>query len=126
MAWLWLTAGSVKSRVLTLLGFALAAWVTLLPGFGEAPVATEPLGAPVPAAEAAVRIEHEFVTVPEVRQPVRAPGVRPPAARRVAPPAPVSRARATERVPPAPLARARRVLFGDGTYRPQPFPRPSR
>lgn len=126
MAWLWLTPGSVKGRVLTLLGLALAASVSLLPGFGEAPVATEPLAVPGPAPDAPVRIEHEFVTVPEVRQPVRAPGVRRPPAKRVAPPAPVTRARATERVPPAPLARARRVLFGDGTYRPEPFPRPAR
>lgn len=115
MARVSLGSGLVKSSLLTVLGLALVASVTFFPGFGEAPVATEPL--PARPADAPVRIEHELITVPEVRQPTRT--------RVVTLPPPVRRAR-TEPAQRAPLARARRVLFGDGTYRPEPFPRPVR
>jgi hypothetical protein len=114
MARLSLQRRTVKGSLLTFLGLALAGSVTLFPGLGEAPVATEPL--PARPADVPVRIEHELIRVPEVRQPARPVLAAPP----------VRRARTTASPQRAPLARARRVLFGDGTYRPEPFPRPTR
>jgi hypothetical protein len=51
-----------------------------------------------------------------------------PRVRRALPAVRTRRARSIDRAGDAPriVARARRVLFGDGTYRPEPFPRPTR
>src|SRR5687767_1698886 len=63
----------------------------------------------------AVQLEHQLIRVPEVRSPraVPAPRRAPPATR-------LARLHADRH---APLARARRMLVGDGRYRPEPFPR---
>jgi hypothetical protein len=96
---------------------------------GEAPVASQvtpaAVGVPPVAASSAVeqpldatpsvRIEHHLVHVPVTTiSPVRtrsAPAVR--------------QARMERRPDQSRASRARRVLFGDGTYRPEPFPRPT-
>jgi hypothetical protein len=72
---------------------------------------------PAPPTLPSVRIEHEFVRVP----------LAPPAPRPVVRPLVSSpQARLQRRPEPQTHSRAYRMLFGDGTYRPEPFPRPSR
>lgn len=102
--------------VILLLGLGLS-------GVGEAP--RPRAGSSVPAAASvpvmpvtppAVRLQEELVYAPVVR----APGLT----RVAAPLHRVAGRRASE--PPRLASRARRLLFGDGTYRPEPFPRPTR
>jgi hypothetical protein len=78
-------------------------------GVSSAPPAQAP-------ALPSIRIEHELIEVPIVRPPVA-----PPAAVQ-----PVRRARATQSPVERPTfaVNARRLLLGDGKYRPEPFPRP--
>ena len=105
----------VSTRVPVLL--VVAAVVGLWPTAAEAPPAApgrervtslSKATAPAGLQPVAVRIEQSFVRVTdwvaEARRPVRATAAR---------------------VKPEPrlIARARRVLFGDGTHRPEPFPR---
>lgn len=105
----------VALAVLLLLGLGLS-------GVGEAP--RPRAGSSVPAASIpitavtppAVRLQEELVYAPVVRAPGRT--------RVAAPPHRVAARRASE--PPRLASRARRLLFGDGTYRPEPFPRPTR
>jgi hypothetical protein len=99
----------------------------LFPRAGEAPAAQQageqpPSGAPARNIERgreapSVRVEHELIEVP-----LRLP--QPPAARTVATHAVDRRARHSPQ-PEHFVARARRALFGDGRYRPEPFPRPA-
>lgn len=64
-----------------------------------------------------IRIEHEIMRVP-VKPAVPRPVLRPQTSSR--------QARLQPRTEPQGHSRAHRILFGDGTYRPEPFPRPSR
>jgi len=111
------------SRAVVSLACALIV-LLVLHGVSEAPIArTQPASVDPPEivepprTPPSVRIEHEIVRVPSRALP--RPRPRPTSAVRQAQAAPN----------PAPLrvaSRTRRVLFGDGTYRPEPFPRPSR
>lgn len=99
---------------------SLTSLLCLLPSLGEAPpAATSEVPAPASTSAApAVRIQHEIVTVPYAV----------PRARTIAPGGRFRSARALPRRPTdvTAVARARRMLLGDGTYRPEPFPRPTR
>jgi hypothetical protein len=132
--------GGVAMRMLGKIGLLLFVIVTLLLGAlivrsndgrraaGESALAARGLqpspGAPteaVPVSRAvpagrAVRIEHQLV--------IPAQNVVEPAARSAASPQ-VRRASrpAREAQSPVLMSRARRVLFGDGRYKPEPFPR---
>ena len=107
-----------------LLLLCLVAIMLWRPRVGEAPrgeivagAATSASAAATPAPAPSLRIEHQLVEVPAVSPAVRS---KPrPAARqaRLARPAPSSQKLAGS---------TRRLLFGDGTYRPEPFPRPTR
>ena len=107
----------------------IAVWLAPI---GEAPVAkvaprsaSTMTSAPVGpgGATAAVRIEHEWIRVPVIASP---PRVKPQPmlrhARLERPPGAVTPRPDTSRA----SSRARRVFFGDGTYRPEPFPRPTK
>ena len=90
----------------------------------EAPVATPTpavspaadVAATEPAAEPAVRVQHELIEVAVTRPLPRPPA--PPRARS----RPVRSARLREEAPPL----VRRLLVGDGQFKPEPFPRPTR
>jgi hypothetical protein len=78
------------------------------------PVETQATSVPPPT----IRVVHQLVQVPVFTSPVRT---------RTPPPPPIRRARIEGNPEPARLAsRARRVLLGDGHYRPEPFPRPTK
>ena len=85
--------------------------------------ATAPVAAAQPPADS-VTIEHELVRVTPLPAPPSSQALRTnrpqpaklPAVQRAANPLP---ARGV-------VERTRRVLFGDGRYRPEPFPRPGR
>lgn len=90
---------------------------------------------PPPAPTAAVVVEHELVHIEHPTADVSAPAATSPvAARPVAAPARkfvpsriIAKQHSPARVVPAArnrsiAARAKRIVFGDGRYRPQPFP----
>lgn len=85
--------------------------------------AIAPISAQQPPADR-VRIEHELLRV------VPLIGSRPPRPARASRPAAVKVAGAQgediRSQPRGLVGRARRVLFGDGRYRPEPFPKPGR
>ena len=83
----------------------------------EAPAVNPPEIVESPQTPPSVRIEHEIVRVPSRALP--RPRPRSTSAVRQAQVAPTPG-------PSSVASRTRRVLFGDGTYRPEPFPRPSR
>lgn len=102
------------------------------PRVGEAPFTRTPSATPVAAAPAkgaqdvaaaSIRVEHELVHAPVVisaATPVRsrlATAVRHSR---------MQKRHETEQGPPTVASRARRMFFGDGTHRPEPFPRPTR
>lgn len=96
------------------------------PRVGEAPISESgPLearsAAPAPDSPLsdppAVRLEHELV-YPPIVSTHRAPAARPLPFRHAAASRPREQVKFAER--------ARRVLFGDGSHRPEPFPRPTR
>jgi len=119
--------GDVMIRWVGLTSVMIAGLIAVLSRVGAAPAppATAVPVAPVPMTTeaatpafppASVRIEHQLIDV----QPAAA---RPPQWRSVA------RAQNSRpygrRADPGPfVSRARRVLVGDGRYRPEPFPRP--
>ncbi|MGH9372221.1 MAG: hypothetical protein ACRD15_11880 [Vicinamibacterales bacterium] len=93
-----------------------------------APVAASPgstpSGLPVDSGveSDSVRVEHQLIEVSP--PPVRAPRVR-PAVRSSAVGSSPGREGESRREPRF-VERARRVLIGDGRYRPEPFPKPGR
>jgi hypothetical protein len=84
-----------------------------------------PATAPVAAERAAndhVKVEHELIHVVPFRNAVTPP---PPRIQRSSSVKPAVASKPPDR-PKGALGRARRILLGDGRYRPEPFPRPAR
>jgi hypothetical protein len=77
---------------------------------------SEPPSTVDPAPAATIRVVHQLVHVPVIASPVRATPI--PSTRR----ARIDRGPEPQRL----HSRARRVLFGDGLHRPEPFPRPTK
>ena len=95
-----------------------AALLTLYPATAESPV-----GAAAPSVSPAIRIEHQLV------EALERPGhtTAEPRRRQRLPPRPSTLQFAVRSAEsPGLAARAGRILFGDGRFRPEPFPRPGR
>ena len=102
----------------TKLIISAAGLLTLWPAMAESPV-----GATRPQTVASVTIEHQLVDAVELpARPVLTPRRRAPLPTRRAA---VQFAAAASR-PVGFAARAGRIFFGDGRYRPEPFPRHGR
>lgn len=93
----------------------MAADIPVGPASAASPARTASPAAPEARPE--VRIEHQVIEVPTPAAPA-------PILRAVAPARSVSARAGREGSAPF-VSRARRVLVGDGRYRPEPFPRPA-
>ena len=95
-----------------------AALLTLYPATAESPV-----GAATRPSPPSIRVEHQIVEALESPRHVTSE----PRRRQRLPPRPSAVQYAVRSEPSAGLvARAGRLFFGDGRFRPEPFPRPGR